>query len=108
MDKVRLRRIFEWWCPACSVVNLAPYELIEVTEEELRALHDLEPWQEVPEGVDAEAVAMPCVVVCGKCGVEFETDDGVECGVELPESTECFFHECEEPSDPAPPDEEGV
>lgn len=82
--KVELRQAFEWTCDECgrdqfiSVVCEPASE--EIKREILEREGVIESWEEMPEGVEFEAIAAPLSVTCEHCGETFETDlpDGEE------------------------------
>ncbi|WP_417459123.1 hypothetical protein [Kordiimonas sp.] len=77
MERIELRMAYQWTCQ-CGAVNVVLPEVPDLCDDDLesiyRELHELEPWQEMPEDWWKFGVACsPEYVTCEKCDVQFST-----------------------------------
>ena len=79
---VELKTAYHWHCENCAAVNFALPEKAELTEaqreEAYREFHEMEEWEELPEGWERfDMVWIPDFVTCSECGETFGTLDEV-------------------------------
>lgn len=70
-------------CTKCNLVCIIDaYDddvSLELKEEFFRQEHDLEYWQDLPEGwEEAEVPVVPTIVSCASCGTRYKTNFYVE------------------------------
>ncbi len=80
MRKVEVELVAVWRCPDCGVSQrVKPRELTaDEAEDTVRLIEGLEEWQEVDPSRAEGWVAIPELIVCSKCGSEFEIEDDEE------------------------------
>ena len=77
MPTVELQTAYRWHCDKCSAENFAVPEKAELIDDEreeaYRKYHDVEEWEELPEGwSDFDLVWLPKLVTCKDCGEQFD------------------------------------
>lgn len=77
---VELKTAYHWHCAACSAVNFALPEKVEMTDADreaaYREFHGLGAWESLPSGwEDFEVVCIPPYVKCNGCRGLFATRD---------------------------------
>lgn len=71
-NKVKLESAWKWECPNCEAINCQSGIVVEFSQEDREAMEEEYGDQEFETG---NYVAMPEVVECIKCGMEFDTED---------------------------------
>ena len=73
-----MRIAFSWICDECGRENFESpfaYEMTDENREDVfRQLHDLEPWQQLPDNWEEfNTLKMPVSVMCRSCGEVHDT-----------------------------------
>lgn len=74
-EPVTMRSVFEWTCDDCGRDNICRPLESHMDEEEIRSQMELDPWEELPDGVGGVWFSYPTEVTCKHCDATYETAD---------------------------------
>jgi hypothetical protein len=78
-NKVQMNPAYCWTCDECGRDNFVRAVRADISEEEsldkLRKMGQLQPYEELPEGVEGDWITYPDHVKCNHCEAEFDSEN---------------------------------